>query len=213
MPAIKLTYFDLRGRGEPGRLLLAYSGQPYEDERIAAGNEDKSIPAPWIPPETWAAMKKTLAFGQLPKLEWDGTTIYTSLSIARFLARQIGLMGRTSIESAHVDEIVDVIQDTLNAGYTAHFMADEKAKAAAMAKHTGETIPRMMEQMEKRLTSRGGQFLVGNGLTWADIQLLFFCTENSPSMAKTPKIANLCKRVGDLPNIKKWMETRPETPF
>merc|ERR1712080_47121 len=77
MPAIKLTYFDLRARAEPARLLLAYSGQSYEDKRI---------PAPWDAPETWAAIKKTLAFGQLPKLEWDGTTIYTSLSIARFLA-------------------------------------------------------------------------------------------------------------------------------
>jgi len=141
MPAIKLTYFDLRARAEPARLLLAYSGQSYEDKRI---------PAPWDAPETWAAMKKTLAFGQLPKLEWDGTTIYTSLSIARFLAREFGLMGRNSIESAHVDEIVDVIQDTLNAGYTAAFMKDEKAKAEATAKHTGETIPKMLEQLENR---------------------------------------------------------------
>merc|ERR1711890_29451 len=101
MPAIKLTYFDLRARAEPARILLAYSGQPYEDVRL---------PAPWDAPEKWAAMKKTLAFGQLPKLEWDGAVIYTSLSIARFLARQAGPMGKTSIESAQVDEIVDVIR-------------------------------------------------------------------------------------------------------
>merc|ERR1712080_157385 len=111
MPAIKLTYFDLRARAEPARLLLAYSGQSYEDKRI---------PAPWDAPETWAA-------------------------------RKFGLMGRNSIESAHVDEIVDVIQDTLNAGYTAAFMKDEKAKAEATAKHTGETIPKMLEQLENRL--------------------------------------------------------------
>merc|ERR1719402_250787 len=127
MAPIKLTYFDLRARAEPARIILAYSGQAYEDVRL---------PAPWDAPENWAAMKKTLAFGQLPKLEWDGAVIYTSLSIARFLARQFGLMGKTSIQSAQVDEIVDVIQDTLNAGYTAAFMKDEKAKAAATDKHT-----------------------------------------------------------------------------
>jgi glutathione S-transferase len=158
-------------------------------------------------------LKKTLAFGQLPKLEWDGEVLYTSLSIARFLAREFGLMGKNNLESVKVDEIVDVIQDTLNAGYTAAFMSDEKAKAEALAKHTGETIPRIMEQIEKRLVSRGGQFLVGNALTWADIQLFFFCSENSPALAKMPKIANLCKRVGELPNIKNWVENRPKTLF
>ena len=36
MPAkIKLTYFDLRGRAEVARLILAQAGVEYEDERIA----------------------------------------------------------------------------------------------------------------------------------------------------------------------------------
>ena len=34
MPNIKLTYFDLRARAEPCRLLLAYGGIKYEDDRI-----------------------------------------------------------------------------------------------------------------------------------------------------------------------------------
>ena len=31
---IKLTYFNARGRAEPSRLLMAYSGVEYEDHRI-----------------------------------------------------------------------------------------------------------------------------------------------------------------------------------
>jgi len=35
MPSsIKLTYFDARGRAETSRLILAYAGVAYEDERI-----------------------------------------------------------------------------------------------------------------------------------------------------------------------------------
>ena len=41
MPDIKLLYFDLRARAEPARLLLAYGGVTYEDERI---------PPPWENP-------------------------------------------------------------------------------------------------------------------------------------------------------------------
>ena len=33
----------------------------------------------------------------------------------RFLAREIGIAGRDSLEMAQVDEIVDVIQDAINA--------------------------------------------------------------------------------------------------
>merc|ERR1712184_224233 len=43
MPNVKLTYFNLRGRGEPCRIMLAYGGIKYEDERI---------PPPWDPDET-----------------------------------------------------------------------------------------------------------------------------------------------------------------
>ena len=33
----------------------------------------------------------------------------------RFLAREFGIAGRSSLEMAQVDEIVDVIQDAINA--------------------------------------------------------------------------------------------------
>merc|ERR1712141_667749 len=45
---IKLTYFDLRARGEPCRLLLAYGGVKYEDERI---------PPPWDASGAWQKLK------------------------------------------------------------------------------------------------------------------------------------------------------------
>lgn len=44
MPAnIKLTYFNLRGRAEPARLIMAQAGVDYQDNRITS--------------EEWAALK------------------------------------------------------------------------------------------------------------------------------------------------------------
>merc|ERR1711915_578626 len=84
MADIKLTYFNGRGRAETSRLVLAYAGVSYEDERITG--------------DQLAALKPTLAYGQLPKLEYKGESIYQSVSIARFLAREFGIAGETNLE-------------------------------------------------------------------------------------------------------------------
>merc|ERR1739848_419225 len=106
MASIKLTYFDLRARAEPCRLLLAYAGTKYEDDRL---------PAPWDNMAPWAALKPSTPWGQLPLLSWNGEGIAQSMACSRFLAREFNLAGRTSMEMAQVDEIIDVIQDLLNA--------------------------------------------------------------------------------------------------
>merc|ERR1712098_795299 len=86
MPAIKLTYFNLRGRGELPRLLLAYASCPYQDQRITV---------PWEDPKPWEDLKPMTPFGQLPLLEWEGEEIAQCLGVSRFLAKELGLAGRS----------------------------------------------------------------------------------------------------------------------
>jgi len=202
MSQIKLTYFDLRARAEPARLLLAYAGVRYTDHRI---------PAPWDNPAPWAAMKPTTPYGQTPLLSWDGEVIAQSMAITRFLAAQFGLKGKNNLESAQVDEVVDTIEDVIGVAIKTHFETDPVKKAETIAALNKSTILPMLTNIEKRLVSRGGQFLVGNALSLADIHLFFFCSEyTTPALlATTPKIANLVKRVEYLPNIQKWLRSRP----
>jgi len=204
MPTVKLTYFNLRARAETARLLLAFAGVPYEDERVVV---------PWEAPDAWSALKATTPWGQLPSLVWDGEIIYTSLAINRFLAREFGLMGKNNVQSAQVDEVLDVIQDVIEAGVMAGSKKDEAEKSTSMAHHKTVTIPNMGKKMERRLVERGGQFMVGNCLTLADIQLFNFCTDNPACGESQAKLTDLVRRVGDMPNIKKWVEDRPKTAF
>ena len=112
MPSIKLTYFNLRGRGELPRLLLAYAGVSYEDERIVL---------PWVDPKPWTDLKPHTPYGQLPIMLWNGEEIAQCLGVARFLAKEFGLAGRNNLEAAQVDEIVYAVQDALGFGWEAMF--------------------------------------------------------------------------------------------
>ena len=55
-----------------------------------------------------------MPFGQLPALDYDGKILTQSVSIARFLAKEYGLAGRTSWEAARADMLVDCTVDFVN---------------------------------------------------------------------------------------------------
>ena len=95
------------------------------------------------------------------------------------------------LEAAQIDEVVDAVNDIAQAGAKAFFSKDE----AEMKKYTTETLPAGLINIEKRLESRGGQFMVGNTL----------------GLDNFPGIKNLTGRVGRIPNIQAWLEARPES--
>ena len=56
-----------------------------------------------------------MTWGQLPCLTWStGDRIFQSMAICRFIAREVGLAGDTSLEMAQVDEVIDALQDAIN---------------------------------------------------------------------------------------------------
>ena len=71
MSDIKLTYFDLKGRAEISRLILSYSGAKFTDERLSGAQ--------------FGAIKSSLAYGQMPILNYKGQVIYQSITIARYI--------------------------------------------------------------------------------------------------------------------------------
>jgi prostaglandin-H2 D-isomerase / glutathione transferase len=81
MPHYKLNYFNGRGRAELTRLIFAAAGVEYNDNRIA----------------DWPATKAETPLGQLPYLETDGVKLPQSISIARFVARELNLAGSTNL--------------------------------------------------------------------------------------------------------------------
>lgn len=202
MPNYKLYYFTLRGRGEIIRLLFVAAGQDYEDVRITF--------------EEWPKKKDTFVTGQLPSFEVDGQQFCQSLAIARYLAREFGYAGKSNIEQALVDQVVDTVNDYLGDFYKAWFAGEDK-KETEVGKYVNESTPKTLKCIEKWLNDNNGGdgFFVGSSVTMADLLVYEALTNviqiDSKVLDAFPKIAAHRKRVATLPKIKEYLEKRPKS--
>ena len=55
-----------------------------------------------------------MPFGHMPVLEVGGIVLAQSMAINRYLARRYNLVGKTDLEAAQADMIVDCVTDTMN---------------------------------------------------------------------------------------------------
>ena len=148
---IKLTYFNARGRAEVSRLMLAHKGVEYEDCRITR--------------DQWPELKPKTPFGGMPLLQYNGLELAQSMTIARFLARELNLAGKTRCEEAQVDMVVDCVVD-LFAAFTKLMTEKDEAKKAEMTEKMGkETVPKAMCNLEAILCKNGGCCMVGNDVS------------------------------------------------
>lgn len=85
----KLSYFDLRARGELIRLIFKYAKQDFDDNRIQFSEWPKLKSSNIF---CLLFKKKILAipYGQVPLLEIDEKKLSQSLAIARYLAKEFG---------------------------------------------------------------------------------------------------------------------------
>ncbi|CAF3468739.1 unnamed protein product [Rotaria sp. Silwood1] len=205
MSTYKLYYFNGRGRGEVARLIFAAAGQKYEDIRYESSE--------------WPSHKSEMPLGQMPVLEYNGTKLPQSLSIARFLAKQFQLAGRDNFEQAKVDAVADTIADLLSKYVAVRFEPDEAKKQELTKKFTTEELPKHLHNLEvlAKLYGNGGSFFVANHLTWVD---LFFYDVghnilqlDAKSLDNHPLLKQIRAEVEKQPRIAEYLKNRPETPF
>lgn len=204
MPDIKLVYFDLRGRGEPSRLVLAAAGKEWEDVRI--------------PFDEWPAQKDSSPYGQLPYLEYKGKTYGQSQAIAGFLAREFGLYGRSNIDGLRIMEVCNLVVDLIQYMSKANLETDEEKKAELGKKLAEEDVPRYLGYFERLLKDNGSRgFFIGNSMSLADLTVYDITDTvllNSPdALAYYPLIAGMRTKVADHPNVKAYLANRRDAPY
>ena len=152
----------------------------------------------------------------LPIFEVDGKTFVQSNAIARYVAREYGMYGKSNLESTQIDQIQETITDLILLFRTARRTTDENKKAELMKKLNEEDGPMYLGYIEQLIEASGKDgYAVSNSLSLADCCIHsvveFFRIQNK--LDKFPLVAASMKRMEENKNIAKWLKERPVTEF
>ncbi|XP_033644491.1 S-crystallin SL11-like [Asterias rubens] len=208
MASYKLEYFDVRGRGEVTRMLLALAGKKFEDVRISLEQYTDEY-------------KKKLPCGQLPVFDVDGKQLVDSAAINSYLAREFGYYGSSSWEAALIDQVVGVVSDIWTPLIETVFMPDEAAQIAKQKELFDGKVQGFMKFLEDALckNGEGDGFFVGDKISLADLNFhtAMESLENlkytDKNLDKYPKLAALRTRISADKGLSEYLAARPTRPI
>ncbi|XP_058410135.1 glutathione S-transferase A3-like isoform X1 [Diceros bicornis minor] len=194
----KLHYFDGRGRMESIRWLLAAAGVEFEEKFVDTSEDLEKL-----------CNDGSLMFQQVPMVEIDGMKLAQSRAILSYIAAKYNLYGKDIKERALIDMYTEGIAD-LNEMILLLPISPPDQKDAKITLIKDRTVNRYFPAFEKVLKSHGQDYLVGNTLSRADIQLvelLYYVEELDPSLlANFPLLKALKTRISNVPTVKKFLQ-------
>ncbi|KAE9419267.1 hypothetical protein Angca_009558 [Angiostrongylus cantonensis] len=207
----RLELISLKGRGrvEAVRLMLTFAGRKFIDTRLTISE--------------WKEKKKKDGFqddAKLPVLIVNESTRLIGVNeISRFVAESLGLYGTNTDEQKAIDDVIHTL-DELHTGLTPIIRATLTKHYEERRDIWNEFKSRMffprLTSYETSLTDK--LFLVGTRISWADIALIEMLTRcqscyDSFYLAHFPNLKAYCSRFESLPNIRPYIQSRPNSHF
>lgn len=205
----KLSYFqNIRGRAEVPRLMLEEKQASYEVNMIAL--------------ENWSKEKSKLEFGQLPILEEISDNhhykIPQSQAIIRFLAKRLGLNGKTEEENIRCEVLQEQIVD-YNTKYVFPLGGERDEKKIPNLISNCEPLFKMLTKILKDNSKGNGKHFVGDDITYIDFlvyglldSFVSVCDESRSYLEKFEDLINFQKSINERKNISDYIKSnrRPE---
>uniref|UniRef100_A0A493T4D4 Glutathione S-transferase n=1 Tax=Anas platyrhynchos platyrhynchos TaxID=8840 RepID=A0A493T4D4_ANAPP len=138
-----------------------------------------------------------LLFQQVPMVEIDGMKMVQTRAILCYIAGKYNLYGKDLKERALIDMYVEGITDLMQMIMMFPF-APAEAKPKNLASIEEKATKRYFPVFEKILKQHGQDFLVGNRLSWADVQLL------EAILAVEEKVPAVLSGFPQLQELKPW---------
>ncbi|XP_014638109.1 PREDICTED: glutathione S-transferase A1 [Ceratotherium simum simum] len=194
----KLHYFDGRGRLDSILWLLAAAGVEFEEKFIETSKDLEKL-----------RNDGSLMFQQVPMVEIDGMKLVQCRAILSYIAAKYNLYGKDIKERALIDMYVEGVAD-MNEMFIFLLITPPDEKGAKIAQIKEKAANRYFPAFEKVLKSHGQDYLVGNTLSRADIQLvelLYSVEELDPGiLANFPLLKALKTRISNIPTVKKFLQ-------
>ena len=190
-----LTYFDMRGRAEASRLLLADAGIEFVDRRIKSEKE-------------WTSLQPTLPAGKLPLFNDDKVQLTESHAILRHLARVARIEPSNSADIARFDEVHEALAETQRDLWLSTWVEigpyDDSAFATV-------TLPRRLAGLASLLTPDAGTFWFGSKPSRVDFLAFALLDEIDAFvpdvLGNTPALANLYQSVSERPGVRNYLDS------
>ncbi|XP_028577525.2 glutathione S-transferase-like [Podarcis muralis] len=194
----KLYYINGRGRMETIRWLLAAAGVEFEEQFIESNEDLEKLRKDGV-----------LLFQQAPMVEIDGMKMVQTRAILNYIATKYNLYGKDVKQRALIDMYCEGTMDL----YELMLMlpirpADTREKEFANIVEKATT--RYFPAFEKVLKDHRQNFLVGNQLSKADIQLLeaILMAEELKAdiLSQFPLLKAFKVRISSIPTVKKFLQ-------
>ncbi|XP_058162868.1 glutathione S-transferase A1-like [Dasypus novemcinctus] len=200
-----LHYINARGRMESIRWLLAAAGVEFEEKFLETAEDLAKLRS-----------DGSLMFQQVPMVEIDGMKLAQTRAILNYIASKYNLYGKDIKERALIDMYVEGVAD-LGEMILLLPICPPEQKDEKIALIKERTTNRYFPAFEKVLKSHGQDYLVGNKLSRADIQLvelLYYVEELDASLiASFPLLKALKSRVSSVPTVKKFLQPGSQRKF
>ncbi|XP_068137473.1 glutathione S-transferase 3-like [Hyperolius riggenbachi] len=194
----KLYYFNGRGKMESIRWLMAAAGIEFEEVFLETREQYEAL-----------LKEGVLLYQQVPMVEMDGMKLVQSQAIMQYIAGKHDLHGKDLKERLLIDMYVGGTTDLMMVILPHPFLSPEdKLKHINIIEQ--KTKERYFPVYEKVLRDHGGNFLVGNRLSWADVQLIetILMVEEKCSNVLTsfPQLQKFKQRISEIPPIKAFLQ-------
>ena len=198
----KLSYFDLGGRAEAIRTMLAHANFQYEDHRIQFSE--------------LGALKNTpgaLPLGSMPIWDEDGLIMCQSSAILRMLGIRLGYYTEDPMVAYQIDSIVDFAEDLLGKCNGWIFPAvtggqiDMTKEDAWFENYWKKLLP----VMEARLAEHGKKYIAGTDRpTIADFKCFAQASRatalNPNTLVPPSTLQKLDQVIASFPSYKRWYD-------
>ncbi|KAK9818804.1 hypothetical protein WJX74_002063 [Apatococcus lobatus] len=199
-----IYYFKVKARAEPLKVALSVRGIAYHVETIS--NEQ-------------AKNLEDYPFGQAPRYKDESVDLVQTNAILRHIGRKHDLYGSSLEQQAHIDVLVEGVQDILLKTFMAVVIKkDEESKSEFWAAHgdpsskEGKTGGAHFSYLDAFIKKSQGSYAVGNTFTIADAALFCFLDIAQPALADKlsstyPDLLAYYKQIAGLPAVQRYLSS------